>query len=166
MNNSTTPNTNTNNSPSRQEQLASLMRTLSKQLMRNSGKHPGKTRILRMLCQDGSLTQQEIQSRLDIQSGSVSEILSKMETLGLISRERHSKDRRKFVISITTAGRKDLVEHDIRRHKRQDARYGSLTPEEQDELIRLLSKLQEAWKSLPANPAENPAADKKGESVV
>lgn len=160
--NNTNPISNSEISPSRQEQLATLMRSLSHQLTRNSGKHPGKIRILRMLCQDGSLTQQEIQSRLDIQSGSVSEILSKMETLGLISRERHPDDRRKFVITITEDGRRDLAEHDIRRHRRQDARYGSLTPEEQDELIRLLTKLQETWKSLPNNTSSASDINDKG----
>lgn len=150
----------------RLEQLAALMRSLSQQLLRNSGKHPGKIRILRMLDQDGSLTQQDIQARLDIQSGSVSEILSKMEALDLITRERHPDDRRKYVISITEAGKRDLTEHDLRRHRRQDARYGSLSPDEQEELIRLLSKLQAAWSTLPSDlSTQHNSSDKGGLST-
>lgn len=162
MNEKTNSSINTDRILTRQEHLATLMRTLSQQLVRRSGKHPGKIRILRMLCQNESLTQQEIQEHLAIQSGSVSEIIAKMESLGLISRERHPADRRKYVIRITDAGRRELAEHDIRRHRRQDILYGKLTAEEQDELISLLSKLKDIWSTLPTDLSQLPDIQDNG----
>ncbi len=166
MNEYTTNPTNYTLNPTRQERLAMLMRSLSQQLVRRSGKHPGKIRILRMLSQNDSLTQQEIQGQLSIQSGSVSEILAKMESLGFISRERLPEDRRKFVIRITDAGRNELAAHDIRRHRRQDILYGDLTPDEQDELIRLLSKLQDTWSTLPSDLSTLPDIQDNGGTSV
>ncbi len=127
----------------RQEYLAELMDRASLYLRR--GGRRGQGRILRMLSRNGSLTQNEIQKRLDIQPSSVSELLAKLEASGFIDRQRDPADGRRFIISITQDGHNDLREHEIIRHKRQSILYDGLETHEQEELIRLLSKLLQHW---------------------
>ncbi|MBQ8815134.1 MAG: MarR family transcriptional regulator [Lachnospiraceae bacterium] len=113
------------------------------------GRRRGQGRILRMLNEHGDLTQQELQCKLNIQSGSLSEILAKLESVGFIKRERDESDKRRVIVSITEAGLEDLRQHESIRLKRQAVLYDCLSPEEQDEMIRILTKLQHNWAELP-----------------
>ncbi|MCC8127755.1 MAG: MarR family transcriptional regulator [Clostridiales bacterium] len=142
-------NIHTDDFSTRRERLSDLMDQTCHFIFHYSGKRRGQGRILRLLNKQGPLTQRELQSQLSIQSGSLSEILAKLEKSGFIIRERDPTDRRRLIISITPAGLEDLREHRIARIRRQSTLYDSLTPEEQDELIRLLMKLHDSWKVLP-----------------
>ena len=66
---------------------------------RRGGKN-GQNRILKILVTKGYKTQKELQEILDIQSGSISEIVMKMENKGLISREKDINDRRKILYNL------------------------------------------------------------------
>ncbi len=70
---------------------------------RRGGKR-GQGRILKILLTEGEKTQKELQDYLEIQSGSMSEIVLKMEESGLISREKDESDRRKVFIYIEDKG--------------------------------------------------------------
>lgn len=135
--------------PTLQEQLSSLMDYSTHFIFHYLGKRRGQGRILRFLNEYGDMTQQELQCKLNIQSGSLSEILSKLETLGLIRRERDEADKRRVIVSITEAGLTDLRQHEAIRLKRQAVLYDGLTAEEQEEMIRILTKLQQNWETLP-----------------
>lgn len=105
-----------------------------------------------MLHRYGSITQKELQEILQIQQGSLSELLSEMESSGLIERKRNPEDRRQVVISLTPEGKE--VEHaNHERVVRENMElFSSLSQEEQDELYRMLRVLLEDWK------AKNPQA--------
>ncbi|MCD8105594.1 MAG: MarR family winged helix-turn-helix transcriptional regulator [Lachnospiraceae bacterium] len=109
----------------------------------------GQGKILGLLSRQGPMTQHDLQSQLCIQSGSVSEILTKLENAGFITRTRDAADRRRCIIAITDAGRKDLEEHDLMRRRMQGQLYRDLEDKEQEELIRILRKLHQSWKDLP-----------------
>ena len=136
-------------SPTRQEQLSSLMDHSTHFIHHYLGRRRGQGRILRFLNEYGDMTQQELQCKLGVQSGSLSEILSKLETVGFIRRERDEADKRRVIVSITEKGLEDLNQHEALRLKRQAVLYDSLTPEEQEEMIRILTKLQKNWEDLP-----------------
>ncbi|MCD7955462.1 MAG: MarR family winged helix-turn-helix transcriptional regulator [Lachnospiraceae bacterium] len=112
----------------------------------------GQGKILGMLSRQGPTTQHDLQNQLCIQSGSVSEILTKLENAGFITRTRDESDRRRCIIAITDAGRKDLEEHDRMRLRKQGQLYRGLEMTEQEELIRILRKLHQSWEDI--SPAQ------------
>lgn len=68
------------------------------------GGNAGKTRILIALSEHEELLQRELQSILDVQSGSLSEMIIKMETDGFIEKIKSEKDGRNFVLRLTEKG--------------------------------------------------------------
>ena len=148
----------------RQEQLSFLMDNNTQFIFHYLGRRRGQGRILRMLNEHGDLTQQELQCKLNVQSGSLSEILAKLETVGFITRERDESDKRRVIVSITDAGLEDLRQHEELRMKRQAVLYDCLTPEEQDEMIRILTKLQQNWQELPPQCKQYQSCQSKGDS--
>ena len=63
-------------------------------------------RVLTVLLKSGDvITQSVLTERLDIQPGSASEVLAKLEAAGLIQRTANDKDRRTINISLTENGR-------------------------------------------------------------
>ena len=151
-------------SPTRQELLSYLMDNNTHFIFHYLGRRRGQGRILRLLNEYGELTQQELQTKLNIQSGSLSEGLAKMETAGLIRRERDNLDKRRVIVTITDAGLEDLRQHEEIRMKRQAVLYDVLDPDEQDQLIRLLSKLQQNWETLPPQCEQYQSCQSKGDS--
>lgn len=113
---------------------------------RRGGKR-GQTKILRILSERGEMTQKEIQDILDIKSGSLSEIVRKMESDGLIERNKHASDKRNIIIRITEKGI-DTASGNIERLKAQEkVLFDVLSEEEQQQLLFLLSKLLAGWKA-------------------
>ena len=110
------------------------------------------------------MTQQDLQNLLGIQSGSLSEILAKLESSGFILRERDESDKRRVIVSITPLGIEDLRKHEAVRLRRQAVLYDSLEPEEQEEMIRILTKLQKNWEVLPPPNEQYHTCQKKESS--
>ncbi|MCD8158903.1 MAG: MarR family transcriptional regulator [Clostridiales bacterium] len=59
---------------------------------RRGGKR-GQKKIVSLLVENGNMSQKEIKDILDIKSGSLSELVSKLASKGYIKRERDHKDR-------------------------------------------------------------------------
>lgn len=91
-------------------------------------------RILKIL-NEGDISQRELQEKLHIRPGSVSEILSKMEERGLLERQRDEEDRRQALLKITEDGRK-AAESIVPQEEEK-----ILTEEEEAELKALLKKM-------------------------
>ena len=51
------------------------------------------------------MSQQELGSHFELKPGSLSEVLAKLETCGLIERTRNPDDRRQLFIHLTDTGR-------------------------------------------------------------
>ena len=54
------------------------------------------------------MSQKEMQDKLDIQSGSISELISKLEKKELVIRQPDSADRRRMILFLTEKGREDV----------------------------------------------------------
>lgn len=100
-------------------------------------------RILKILFLHGPMTQKELQDRLSIQPGSMSEIAAKLERRGLILRQKDQADKRKIFLSLTEAGRADVEA--FRAQKKASRRFDALTPGEQASLQAMLEKLLDSW---------------------
>lgn len=109
-------------------------------------------RVLIILNESDHLTQKELTERLGIQPGSASEILSKLENAGLITRTQSEADRRTTDIRLTESGAilaADAAEKRLRRHEEM---FLCLTAEEQETLLSLLEKIHTDWEKRYAGP--------------
>lgn len=112
------------------------------------GAHGGKdsqNRVLHMLLRSGGMTQRELTERLDIRPGSASELIKKLESAGLITREANDEDRRTVNISLTEAGKAQVEENRKRFKDTNRALFETLSDEEKAQLLALLEKLAHDW---------------------
>ncbi|MBQ8093658.1 MAG: MarR family transcriptional regulator [Clostridia bacterium] len=103
-------------------------------------------RILILLLEEGkALTQKELTDRLEVQPGSVSEVLGKLENAGLIIRTPNAEDRRTIDICLTADGEKAAKEAYQRRCERHTQMFTALTDTEKETLLGLLEKINLDW---------------------
>lgn len=131
------------NNPDHMDELSALLGKCGHHLYHKPYKGRGQGRILKILAKHEQLTQKELQEYLDIQSGSMSEIISKLEDRGFVIREKDENDKRKVILKITEEG-KQKVENCSKEDKTKKL-YGALSEEEQDTLKTLLKKLLDSW---------------------
>ena len=109
-------------------------------LERRPADHRGVRRVLRLLdLGGGNLSQRELMELMAVQPGSLSELLSKMEARGLITRTRSEEDHRRVTVSLTEAGKEKAAERGPR-----DI-FSALSNDEKEQLRSLLAKLTAAW---------------------
>lgn len=108
--------------------------------------HHGKGRILKVLLEEGTMTQSDLQNIIDIRSGSLSEILSKMEDKQLITRKKDKDDKRKVKIKITEKGKETILLKEEEYKNKAKELFNSIDEEEQKQLELILSKLIKSWK--------------------
>lgn len=123
--------------------LEKLVHELFRQLYlkkRNSG-NMTQGKILKLLYKKGDISQKDMQNRLQIQSGSMSEIINKLESRELLIRQRDEKDKRKMILHLTEKGKND-VEHYTQNYQNDVIQYFDvLTCEEKENLEKILQKL-------------------------
>lgn len=113
---------------------------------RRGGKR-GQLKVLNIINERGSITQKELLEALTLKSGSVSEVVKKLENQGYIIKTRSSADRRMINITLTDDGRTFLESQLEINSEQEKVLFTSLSQEEQEELVILLNKLFEDWKS-------------------
>lgn len=115
-------------------------------LRHTSGAKLSQKRILTVLLRNGMISQSELTKYLRIQSGSASEVLSKLETAGLILRTESETDRRAINISLTAAGEAEAAVALKAREERKADMFSVLSEDEKADLLLLLEKLTAVWK--------------------
>lgn len=109
------------------------------------GKSLGQYRILLILKKEGVIPQKELQQILRIQSGSISEILSKMESNELIYRTKDKNDKRKALVGLSLKG-EEYIKKLINDYEYENQNlFNCLSDEECDNLNNLLIKLYSYW---------------------
>lgn len=129
------------------KELLNTMELCGHFLYHRRGGKRGQTKILRLLSERGEMAQKDIQYILDIKSGSLSEIVRKMESDGLIERNKHASDKRNIIIRITEKGIDTASENIERLKAQEEVLFDALSEEEQQQLLFLLSKLLAGWKA-------------------
>lgn len=128
-------------------ELLMLMEKCGHFLYHRRGKKRSQGKILKMLLMNGEVTQKELQNYLGIQSGSISEIINKLESSKFILKEKDKEDKRKFKIKITNEG-KDFFEENLKDNIEEEEKlFDCLEENEQENLEFILSKLLDTWKS-------------------
>ena len=95
----------------------------------------------------GSVTQRVLTERLQIRSGSASEVIGKLESAGYVVRTVSEADRRNVEVALTEKGREAAEEVKRQREQRQEEMFLCLTDAEKDELLVLLEKLSTDWET-------------------
>ena len=109
--------------------------------------HPAQGRILSILHERGSMNRRELLDLLDVRSGSLSELLGKLERHGFIVRKQDQNDKREFVVSATDRATEFVSGHEQKHAKWAEALFSALSVEERNQLGGMLAKLIETWES-------------------
>lgn len=104
--------------------------------------HCQQDAVLALLMRNGPMNQKEIQQQLSVKAGSASELISKLETKGLLERSRDENDRRKVVLSLTEKG---ILVAKIHAERPEEDLFSVFSAEEKAQLIALLEKLHASW---------------------
>ncbi|HBM81801.1 MAG TPA: hypothetical protein DD426_13385 [Clostridiaceae bacterium] len=125
--------------------LSSNLRACGHFLYYQTGGKVGQRRILLALLEHEDITQRELQDILKIRSGSLSEILAKIEEDRYIKREKSDEDKRQVKLVLTESGRNKAfqMEEDYERLVRK--MFECLSKEEKERLLIILKKLVKNW---------------------
>ena len=104
------------------------------------GGHRGQGRIIALLQERDGIGQRELAELLHIRPPSLSELLDKLESNGLIERRQSETDRRMSHVFLTETGRKSAAQFEAAREERMGILLSSLTESEQETLSQLLEK--------------------------
>lgn len=104
-----------------------------------------RNRVLTVLRDHGDMPQNELTRLLGVQPGTVSEVLGKLESSGLLLRTPNKNDRRTADVRLTPEGKIAAEEAVSQRKKRYKKLFQCLSKEEQETLYSLLQRLTEDW---------------------
>ncbi|WP_327676874.1 MarR family winged helix-turn-helix transcriptional regulator [Kitasatospora sp. NBC_00458] len=97
--------------------------------------------VLKMLDAVGSCSQQELSEQLRIDRSVMVGCVDALEAAGLVSRERHPRDRRAYAVTPTPDGAAALADAERAIAPVLDHAFAALTPGERATLVRLTRKL-------------------------
>lgn len=97
--------------------------------------------VMMVLWEKKALTVKELGHCLYLDSGTLTPLLKKLESKGLLSRNRSTEDERSLIVSITEAG--ELLKEQAIEVPGKMMQCSNLEPEEAAELYRILYKLLE-----------------------
>ena len=109
-------------------------------------------RVLIVLGKTGPITQKALTERLEIQPASVSDVLSKMEALGLITRQPSEQDQRTADVLLTPEGEIQAQEAARKRQQRHEDMFSCLTDDEKAQLLSTLEKINIDWEQRYRRP--------------
>ena len=129
-----------------ENQLFALFYKLSHLFIHRNGQNQGKNRILAILRHHGDMTQRKLLDHTDIRSASLSELLTKIEANGDITRERSQESARNLLIRLTPKGTTEAIRIHQENLRLSDELFSCLNIQEQEQLKHILIKLLVNWK--------------------
>lgn len=126
-------------------ELMRQMRRCSHLLYHKFNLNFSQNRILLLLRREGPMTQKALMYRMQIQPGSLSEVLAKVEGAGLVERRRCEDDRRNFEIRLTEEGDHQAEAFESDRQDMARLLFETLDAGEKEALGPILTKLHDHW---------------------
>ena len=107
-----------------------------------------QSRVLTLLNQYGPMTQKELLEKMCIKSGSLSEVVSKVENAGYIEKTRNETDRRNFDLVLTPEGKKQALRYESQKEFIASYLFEDLDESQKEQLEYLLTTLLDNWGKL------------------
>jgi DNA-binding MarR family transcriptional regulator len=111
----------------------------ARRIARNELRAPHVT-VLACLAEQEAVAQKRISDRVRMDASDLVSVLDELEKRGFAQRRRDERDRRRFTVSITEAGRRALRERLETAHAHEEELLAPLTSHERDALTTLLRK--------------------------
>lgn len=125
---------------------------LSRETLIDSPKFPDEhiyNRAIRILAkQGGSLTNKELVLNFDFRTSEVKDATAALLAYKLVTKDGNEDE---YNLSLTDAGFKEAQKLEDRRNKISEEAYGSITPEEQEQLDKLIVKLTKNYEARDVN---------------
>jgi DNA-binding MarR family transcriptional regulator len=102
----------------------------------------------RILHEGGTVSQRELQDTVPISSAAVSEVLTKLESEGLITRTRSASDKRQLDVTLTENGQVEAKVCAEKRAKFEAEALSVLTEDEKGQLLDMLDRLMKHWQDI------------------
>jgi DNA-binding MarR family transcriptional regulator len=124
------------------------------------GLTPRQVQLLGLLAEGGSTTQSELKELADVDASILVTLLNPLEAGGLVRRERDTEDRRRHVVSLTSAGRRLLAAAADAQHTAEESFLAGLGEDEVERLRASLLALRDSLERgrRPYSPPEGACA--------
>jgi len=123
----------------------------------HAGGRGGKQYVLISLLVNGDeMSQHDILEHACTSSASLSEVLAKLESEGLITRTKSTEDRRLFAVVLTAAGKAKAEEYFADRARFEEDSFACFDEEERAQLLDRLDRLAVHWQSLEEREVQTP----------
>ena len=132
--------------------LAIRLKTCGRFLFYQVGGKAGQQRILMTLLALGHMSQKELQDRLEISSGAMSEILQKIEDANLIVRTKSADDKRQVDLALSEHGKDVAAQVKTQYHQSIMRIFECLNGDQKDQLESILGVLATHLDELKADP--------------
>lgn len=106
----------------------------------------GRGRLVAMLMDNGPMVQSRIAERMGIRPQSLSELIAKAESDGMVTRRQSEEDKRQTIVTLTEKGRESVESFRCAHRQHAEEFLAPLTDEEKQQLLSVLRKLMEARK--------------------
>jgi DNA-binding MarR family transcriptional regulator len=110
---------------------------------------PRQFQILGLLHDHGGLAQRELGRTMGVDPSILVTLLNPLEADGLVARERDPADRRRHLVTLTSAGERQLAEASAAQKQAEDELFASLDDQQREHLRALLIALRDG---LAADP--------------
>jgi DNA-binding MarR family transcriptional regulator len=120
---------------------------------------PRQFHLLGLLHEHGAMSQGDLRRAMEVDPSILVTLLNPLEADGLVSRDRDPADRRRHVVTLTPAGRRQFDRSAKAQREAEDALFAGLTTEQRDELRLLLIALRDSHAPEPLEACESPARD-------
>lgn len=122
-------------------QICKRYQTQTNRMLQEIQLYRGQELILAQLWEHDGLTPSELAARLLVQPATITNALQAMERGGLVTRQRSSHDQRIVQVRLTEAGRASRTPVEAIWHTIEQCAFSAFSAAEEQELHRLLSKL-------------------------
>ena len=104
--------------------------------------------ILLALAENGQMIQTTLQQMLEIDQAAVTRHLKSLEEQNLVTRKRNELNHRKVIVAISEKGRQLLDSCGITKERFMEELYQGFTPDEIQQMIRLMNRLNKNAEAL------------------
>lgn len=115
------------------------------------GHYREQSRLLLLIAENEGVIQRDLAMEMDVRPSSMTEMLARMERMGLICRRQDEQDQRVMHIYLTDAGKAAAEESEQASARLTGRLFAGLTPEEIAEMLRLTEKLADALDALDSD---------------